>query len=340
MPATKGVSKPGSGGAIKPLPPASAAPSAPSAAPSVPTPPADAADVEFRKGNDLFRAEKYVEAEAAYEAALAMKKVHDIAANLGYAELHLKKFTEAAAHLSWAVRNWPPTGKADKRELAVQVLETAKKEVMALRLIVARSGAEILVDGKPVATTPLDDDVFVEPGPRVVEAKLEGFEGTPVTVDAKAGGSQEVKLALVPVKPKLPPVPVVDEGAVKRRRIILIAGGAAAAVGLGLGIGFTAAANGMSSDADAELAALRQIGRLCPHESITAQCSHLRGTLREQDTFQDAAAWSYVLGGVAALGTLGYALWPFVTPRGQKSGLRLTPIVAGVEGGVRIDGVF
>lgn len=274
------------------------------------TPPGDAADMAFRKGNDLFRAEKFAEAEAAYEAAFEMKKTHDIAANLGYAEIQQKKFTEAAAHLSFAVRNWPPTGKADKREFAVQTFETARKEVGALRVIVARAGAQVLLDGKAVGTSPLEDSVFVDPGSHTLTAELAGFEAKAETVDAKAGAAQDVTLTLTPVKPKDPPKiePVVDETAVKRRKIALIAGGAAVGAGVIIGAVLAGVSNATSSDADAKYAELEKAGgsSACKLSAPLPGCSEMNDLYSKEASLANGAFWTFITTGVVGAGAAIY----------------------------------
>jgi hypothetical protein len=312
--------------------------------------PQDDADAHFRRGNDLYRAEKLVEAEQAYEAAWAMKKAHDIAANLGYTEDYLGKHREAATHLAWAVKNWPPTGKADKRDYTVKRFAEVRQKVGALRVSVSRPGAQVFVDGESVGLAPLDDEVFVDPGTRTVEAKLEGFEGAPVKVDASAGGTLEVNLELSAIKPKealkpvVPEGPVVDESAVKQRRIIIIAGAGAAVVGLGLGIGFTAAANGKSSDAGAQRGALGTASACYAQSgSPTPACAELEATVKSQETLTNAAIGSFVAGGLLAAGTAAFGIWQWMSPpmvHRSTPSARLVPVVSPTQAGAAVVGAW
>src|SRR6185436_13420471 len=77
-----------------------------------------AADEHFRKANELYKNEKWAEAEVEFQAAWAVRKTYDTAANMGHTEFHLGKFRDSAEHLQFAVDNWPPTGKQEPLQLA------------------------------------------------------------------------------------------------------------------------------------------------------------------------------------------------------------------------------
>src|SRR5580692_6113300 len=89
----------------------------------------DAADVRYREGNAAYKQKRYAEAKAAFEDAFRLKHTHDIAANLGFAEIKLELWRDAATHLAFALRNWAPTGKAASRESTVEFLAIAKEKV-------------------------------------------------------------------------------------------------------------------------------------------------------------------------------------------------------------------
>ena len=219
---------------------------APAGASAQPAPPAaanapDPADAAFRQGNALYKEQRYAEAKAAFEQAFKLKRSHDIAANLGYAEMKLGQRRDAAEHLAFAVKNWPPTGKAENRESAVHFLGLAKAAVMTLRVVVNVEGATVLVDGKPVGTSPLENDVFVEPGTRTIGARLAGYADAEQAVQATQGGEQKVDLSLVAAPPPGPaggggsgptPPPTLAKRSVVPGAVLGAAGGAAVVTGI------------------------------------------------------------------------------------------------------------
>jgi tetratricopeptide (TPR) repeat protein len=324
----------------------------------------DKADAYFRQGNDLYRLKKYAEAEVAFEEALRLKKVHDIAANLGYAEMEQGKLGEAAEHLDFAVRTWPPTGKQDKRQWAVERLATVKKEVTTLTIQVGVIGAEVLVDGKVIGTSPLAGAVFVVPGGRTLEAKSRGYADARLVITAAKGAEQTVTLALVATpeateaKPVAPPIgspTAVGSGATTGSAAVppgapppppparpmwpVALGAGAAAVLLGGGIAFTVVSNGHRADSRDSQQALDAAGRYCGAGADPTACSALADSLSQTETFRGLAVAGFVGAGVLAAATASYALWPAAQPR-AASGLRVSPVVAPRAAGLTIGGDF
>src|SRR5262249_47545609 len=148
--------------------------------------------------------QRWAEARDLYDKAWRLKKTHDIAANLAYVELKLGRFRDAAEHLAFAVKSWPPTGKADKRAYAVADLQNAKREVGTLTIHVTVPRTDVLVDGKLVGQAPIDDDVFVEPGSHTVEAKHAGYSDAKQIVQAAKGSAQTVTLTMVETPAPVP----------------------------------------------------------------------------------------------------------------------------------------
>jgi hypothetical protein len=310
--------------------------------------PADAADAYFREGNSLYKEQRWAEARSAYESAWRLKKAHDVAANLAYAEMKLGRWRDAAEHLSFAVKNWPPTGKADKRDYAVERFQIAKQEVGTLAIQVEPPRAEVLVDGVVVGQSPLGDEVFVEPGSHTVEAKRAGYQDAKQLVQAAKGSAQTVTLALAAAPPPPPPstgtVPVPRPPPWRPGPALIIPAGALAAGGIAIGAGLTVAANGKASDVRAMQGNLKQGGNAYPcagaSGTTATTCSKLRDTATAQQTLSDGAFASFVTGGAFALVAAGLGIWTTVTPRdaGPKSALSVAPVVGAGAGGVVVVG--
>lgn len=150
----------------------------------------------FRSGVKAAEKSQWARAHAAFLAAWSLKEHYQIAGNLGTSEAMLGKWREAATHLAYYLREAPKEKVAERRS-AQKLLEQARAKVGALAVRVEPAGAEILIDGKSVGRAPLAGEVFVEPGVRVLEARLTGYEVAKQEVSAAAGASLEVPLRLV-----------------------------------------------------------------------------------------------------------------------------------------------
>ena len=298
------------------------------------TPSSQQADELAHRGNALSRADRWVEAEPLFREAWRLKRSYDIAANLGIAEAALDKYRDAAEHLRFALQSFPANGKKDHLVLIQQTLTKMKAHVAQVTVRVDVSKADVFVDGKPLGTAPLADVVFLEPGPRALEARLSGYEPAIVRLDAQAGRETEVALELHP-KDALPGT------SWKPGVAWAISGGAVAAVGLGLGIGLTVASQNKVSDANAELAQLQGQGRgqACSSAGYATQCAALSGANQSADTLSAASVVSYVAAGVGVAALATYVFWPRKTTN-KEALSSVTPFVGWGSGGIAIHGDF
>lgn len=317
---------------------------------------AEEAEAHFRRGNELYKQRRWAEAEAAYEEAFRRTRAHDIAANLGYAELRQGKHREAAEHLSFAVRSWAPTGSAEKKRYAEERLSLAKREVGALRIQVSAGGAEVLVDGARVGVSPLDAEVFVEAGAHAVEARRAGYRAARESVRVAKEEEREVALVLeaMPAGMAMPegraeagsvagdaggvsPAGAGDRDGLKPRKELLIAGGALTGAALVAGVVLTVVANMKAGAARDQAAALVQADLPCPREGADGACLEVQEALAARDGFSNAAVWSFVGAGVLGVSTGIYAV---AARRPERGGVRVTPAVGVGSGALIVRGEF
>ncbi|UQA59149.1 PEGA domain-containing protein [Polyangium aurulentum] len=292
----------------------------------------------YEKGNKLFDEQKYSEAEAAYQAAWDLRKSFDLAGNLAEVEMQLEQYRDAAEHFSYALREFPAGGKPEVREALTKRFEEARAQVGAVKITTNVGGAKIVVDGKDVGQAPLPEAVFVDPGTRVIEARLAGHDDVLRTVQVEKGSSQEVNLVMVPKMGSGGGI-VVGSGGAKKSLPIIIAGAGLAAVGIGTGIGLIVAAGGKSSDAS-DLRKELSPGD-CPGTipTVRDKCSTLKGQLEDKDTFQNVGTGVLIAGGVIAAGTVVYALWP-AKRSAPTTGWQVVPTVAPTFAGLSASGHF
>jgi hypothetical protein len=323
----------------------------------------DDADAHFRRGNELYKQQRWAEAEAAFEEAFRRKKVHDIAANLAYAEMKQGKHREAAEHLAFAVRSWPPTGKEDKRRYAEERLAQVKKEVATLKIRVSVPDAEVLVGGVKVGTSPLEGEVFVEPGAPTVEARKAGYREAKQVVQAARGAEVTVDLVLeaqpaTPAEAAAAPepqpggivpsvAPRIDtsqaEGPVDEsrgggpRKELLIAGGAVAGAALVAGVVLTVVANGKAADRDA-IAGWERCYEAGMQVGLP-DCARVDELRHGAADLGSAAFWSFVGAGVIGGATVAYAVitWPRDKSARQVG---VAPAAAAGGGAVWVSGRF
>jgi hypothetical protein len=249
-----------------------------------------------------------------------------MACNIGRAELRFGRATAAAEFLSRCVKLAPPpsTSSRDQR-LAEQLAELAQArgQVVALTVHVKEPGARIAVDGALVGTSPLAEEVFVEPGLHRVSAELDGFSAATDVIEAKAGEARAVRLSLTKLARPSSPLASTQASLTPTSRAlelsrtsdpnlwIALGGGVAAGVGFGLGVGTTLGSNAAALLKDEHRREIL-VGSKgdCGAGSWVAACEPYRAAeLREQE-LRAVAVTSFVIASAAALGTAVYVLVP------------------------------
>lgn len=286
----------------------------------------------FETGNKLFDEQKWAEAEASYQAAWDLRKSFDLAGNLGDVEMTLGQYRDAAEHLSYALEEFPAGGKPEVRAALQKRLEEAKQQVGTVTIGTNIGGAKIYVDGRFVGQAPLAKPVFVDPGKRVIEAKLPGHDDVLRTVDVEKAQSQEVSLVLAPK---------IGGSSDGKSKVLIGVGGGLALVGIGTGIGLLVAASGADSDAEALDSSMPDAACDPAHPENAAnkgKCATLLSTLQRKDTFTNIGTASLVVGGVLAVGTVVYALLP--AKKRTTTGLTVLPTVTPTFAGFAATGRF
>lgn len=330
-------------------PPAAASPAQPGE--TAPSKTVDQQVIElFDRGAVFFTKSQWAEAEKAFQAAWDLKKSYDIAGNLGEVELKIGQTREAAMHLSYSLRHYPATGKETHRQMLQQLFDHARKELVTLNVRVSVDGAQVLVGGLLAGTSPLAEPIFTEAGQVTVEAKLAGHEPATQTVELGKGWTEDIELTLKP-KPEKPAGPRANgagDGAPKSAGLLdgksvpLILVGAGLTTGLLVtGLVLTAAANGKSADAAAQLDMLQEKALPCADPAVSMLCVSQRDALRSQSSLANGALAVFLIGGAAAAATVTYVLWPS-SPKAPEPSGALRPLVAASPdgGGVWVTGAF
>lgn len=276
------------------------------------------------EADSLYKQGQYARARVSYIAAWALKKHWQIAGSLGDTEVKLGMFRDAAEHLAYYMRaspNQPPSQEAQK------LFREARSKIGTLNVTVDVAGAEVVVDGKLVGKTPLEDPVFVEPGHHTIEARL-GAKLTTIESAVAAGDEKAIPLSLTASATRSgPSVP------------LIIAGSATSGVALITGIALFAVASTKASDADAQLAKIKQAGTVCARDAAAGPCGDLRSINASADTLHNASIPLLVIGGTVAAATVAYALWPRAKQE-RAAAVRVIPALGPAGTGVWLTGAF
>jgi tetratricopeptide (TPR) repeat protein len=290
------------------------------------------------QGNKAFKAGKFADAESAYEQAFAVKKVHDIAANLGMAEFAQGKMRDAAEHLAVGLRLFPITGEPAQREQIQKTFDQCKGSVGAVKVNVNAKGALVYVDGKLAGEAPLPDKVFVEPGTYTFEAKADGYKPMKQQVTASKASTAEVTFNLA-VLPKEKQRVIVEVQAKRRSPVPGIVMGVGAVVAAGAGgafFGLSAVKQGETDKFDKGLG----IGACYGAAVKSEPCQELASRARTVDTYHNVAIGAFVGAGVLAVGALTYLLLPTKTKPTPRQGLQAAPLLGPGQGGMIVSGAF
>lgn len=311
------------------------------------------ADVFFKQGVRLYSDKKWAEAEAAFLSAWALNPTFDVAYNLGSAEYQLGKYRGAAEHLAFALHHWPLIDATSSlRKTAEQRFEESRAMVATLTVKVNVPRAEVFVDGKSVGRSPLEADIFVEPGAHTIEVKLDGYNDAKEAVQAAKGASQTVTLTLVASVP-MPSTTATSSAAPaasstpsapppKRSPVPAIAVGGVAVGAAAVGVGFFVASNSKRDEVfTLDKTIVQQDHQHCVGPGpIDKHCPEIINAARDRDTFNRVAIGAVVGAGVLAAGALAYLLWPAPKPTKVRVDVHAAPTVGTGYGGLIIGGSF
>jgi hypothetical protein len=274
------------------------------------------------EGDEFYKKADYARARVSYIAAWALKKNWQLAGSLGDCELKLGMNRDAAEHLAYFLRvspNQPPAPAAKK------LYEDARAKIGTITIAVDTPGADIVVDGKVIGKSPMEDPVFVDPGRHFVEARLGAKRATFEVDSAPAGSTAGVSLVLENARRSMTPAIVVGS-----------VGGAALVGGVIL--------IGLAESKKSDLQTLVQETRhSCPigDTSPKGSCATLASAASSADTFGNLGIAGLVVGGVAAAGVATYLLWPSSRGDGQTGRvLHVLPTVSTNSGGLLLSGAF
>lgn len=278
----------------------------------------------FHEGTKAFEAARYTDAYKALKAAWDLAPSYRTAAGLGQVELQIEQFRDAAFHLSYCLRHYPPEGDADVRAHVEDGLEQARAHIAALRVRVSVEGADVSVDGASVGTSPLDGLVFVDPGSHTIAAARSGYRQSEEVVETPVRATRDVSLSLVreesgglprtfeATAPSSTPVdapPQRSSSGLSATAWVLIVGGSLTAAALTTTIVFDVKGSAAADDLRAAQAGVSTRGCGAPTGADVALCARVHDLAESRNTDNQIGILGAIVTGALAAATAGTAVY-------------------------------
>ncbi|WP_437760076.1 PEGA domain-containing protein [Sorangium sp. So ce1389] len=324
-----------------------------------------------RRGQRARAAGRWTEALAAYKAALDAtgatsstdRQRAEIAGELGFCELALRRYRDAAEHLAWSLERREALPVALQARLE-EGLRKAASHVGTLFLSVDPPDAEVLIDGNPAGAPAPTYRIFLEPGRHMVRARSTGQEEAFQSFDVQAGNETSIaiqvrraavsradhgalagpatKAALDPRTQGAPraPTPWASwPGTLRIGGVALTTASAAA------GAVFLLRAHVLHGDIREGAVARRAQGwtsYTCREGSAPAACDDIQGQIRERNLFATLGKVSLAASGAFGLATAASFLTEIALSgaRPATGGLRVVPVTTGEQAGVVLLGAW
>lgn len=309
----------------------------------------------YERARTLLTQARFAEAERLFLQLWAESPTYDVALNLADMEMHLKRYRDAAEHITYAMKHFAPREDTQVAKAFREDLNEAKRHIATVFISVSHPGATVLVDGRPLGLSPLGSEIFLDPGRHLIEARLDGFTTAQQTIAAEAGAEHKLNLQLTesqgidnaaanqsetrrpPVNGALATGPTTDSSPMappsppQRSAVPAIVALSGAGVGLVTGIVFAVASNNAADRRD-ELKEQRADGTLpCSRGTPTPGiCAELRDEADATVRYRTLAITGF---GVAAVGlATGYLLFP--SGRSDSVRVSITPSHLGLFAGM------
>jgi hypothetical protein len=295
----------------------------------------------------------FADAVRAWRLALELGATNpELVCHIGNLELRLNRYRDAAESLTRCMVDMRPAKTPADATLQKDHradLAKARLEVGALRIEIDRPGAEVAVDGRVVGVSPVQGEVFVDPGRHWITAVFDGRAPAAEVVEIAKGTSRVVRLTIgeplgsappaaqppAAQPPAAPPpaaqpaplpgaparsvlstppalLPVAPPSLTEKPSVgWIVAGSALSAGAAALGVTFATRAASARDKVNGSLADAGASGAsFCGGGAVGAACEAHRGAIEASRTYGVLTGVSFGVAGTLALGTVGYALFP------------------------------
>ncbi|HKO90847.1 MAG TPA: PEGA domain-containing protein, partial [Polyangiaceae bacterium] len=161
----------------------------------------------FKEGIAAFDRRDFEAARVAFLQTFALKPAAPVVRrNLGLAEIYSGHYLDGARRLA-RVFHTTDDGSSEDRARMLESLKKAEAHLERVSIEVDQEGAEILVDGVDLGTSPLPFVWYVAPGSYDVRVGKGGYEPYVSSRVASPGASHHLRIVLKPVVAAAAPTP-------------------------------------------------------------------------------------------------------------------------------------
>ncbi|WP_438023428.1 PEGA domain-containing protein [Sorangium sp. So ce233] len=306
----------------------------------------------FGKWNEAYDAYKAA-FEAAEAAPSAIGERAELAGELGLCALALRKYRDAAEHLTWSLEQGHALTDEDRIRFEAGQAKAAFYLIRVL-LSVDPPDAEVFIDGKAIGRTARTYKLFLDPGRHMVRARAPGREDALHVVSANAGSELEIAMQLprlaVSTAREAPAAPEAVSASPAARPeppspwaswpgTLRITGIGLTVATASLGSVFMVRASTADGDLDERNKKLDAAGvspGACREPPKPAMCSELTRLRRERDLFAGLGTTMVVTSGIVGAATLAsfFTDFSFLGTEPTKAQLALTPTVTPAQVGL------
>jgi hypothetical protein len=277
------------------------------------------AAAEYRKAYAAVAKEDWPTAREIFFSIWKTNKTYDVASSLAQVEFKLEHYGSAARFMAFALEHVAPSEKPEFIQRLKNGLRELRLRVGTVRISVNEPGAEIALEEEILGTSPLTQEVFLDPGKHVIFARKHGRTAK-LDVLAKAGEFFDVTLTL----PAAPPpssglgIDTAPRSEVTTRTdapsqhpsiVPVVVGGTVFVASLATAIGLRISANASYSDAD-ELRRRNGPQGCTSGTASPADCAAQAEANSSGDDKANFSTAAFTVAGGALLATAAYWFWP------------------------------
>jgi hypothetical protein len=180
------------------------------------------ASERYMRGLELYGQAEYVLALIEFERAYELVPNYKVLYNIGQVRIQLSRYAKAREALEAYLEQGGDQISQERRQQVQADLQMLAERTARLSIVTTEPGAEIVMDGDSVGTSPLSEPLLVDAGEHNVEVRKSGFETWTGRVTLAGRDERSLPVTLVATPEVKPPPKVVVERRTERQ---IVAGG-------------------------------------------------------------------------------------------------------------------
>jgi tetratricopeptide (TPR) repeat protein len=169
------------------------------------------------RGLELYGQGEYLLALIEFERAYELIPNYKVLYNIGQVRIQLSRYSKAREALETYLEQGGDQINSERRQQVQADLEMLTERTAQLRILTTQPGADILVDGAVVGTSPLSEPLLVDAGEHNVEVRKSGFETWTGRATLAGRDERSLSVTLVATPEAKPPPKIVVERRTERQ---------------------------------------------------------------------------------------------------------------------------